>query len=108
VSGWQGRGALVTRQWQLLVLLRGGPKTLLQLADALAVSTRTIMRDLTALQNVPFPITSDREHGPVHARWSLASIPEWPRNEAVPVRTLPGGLPAPRHGRPHDRIEGRV
>lgn len=73
------------------MLLRAAPQTLEALAKALSVSTRTIRRDLAALQAVPLPITSRFEgdrHGVQREQpnvWALGETPAWPRREIAPV-----------------------
>lgn len=80
------------RQWKLLVILRRGWWTLDQLADQLDCSTRTIRRDLVALQTVPLPIVERRnedEQGlDEPALWSVGAIDAWPRREATPVKDV--------------------
>ncbi len=61
------RGDQLSRQWRLLRLLehRSG-RTAEQLASELGVTTRTVRRDLDAVQAGGWPVTSDREDGRVH------------------------------------------
>jgi predicted DNA-binding transcriptional regulator YafY len=79
----RGRGALVVRQWRLLVLLRRGPHTIPQLARELGVAERTVFRDLNALESVPFPLLRDGLQSV-----TLAAMPEWPRRETTPVQEI--------------------
>ena len=85
---WQGRNTVVVRQWRILLLLRTQPRTLLQMAHALDVCTRTVRRDVDALSEV-FPITSTNERGRgARTIYALAVMPEWPRDAVAPVREL--------------------
>lgn len=84
----RGRGSILLRQWNLLLMLRRGPKTVIELADALGVCERTIVRDLEVLQGVPFPLTAEQERVWKHAKWTLSGMPEWPRNSVAPVQEL--------------------
>ncbi len=74
-----GRNAEVIRQWTLLKELEGSrTSTIDGLAERTGVSTRTIRRDLIALQEAGFPIYDDTtEDGRKH--WRL---------DAKPVRAL--------------------
>ncbi len=56
------RGDQTTRQWRLLYILaaRGG-KTIAELAQEIGCSRRTVWRDLAILQEVGFPLTTDRD-----------------------------------------------
>ena len=67
------RNRQVVRQWEVLQQLEQGPKSLEQLARAVGdggVTTRTIRRDLEALQAARFPIYNDRDEDGV-MRWRL-------------------------------------
>lgn len=83
------------RMWRIVVLLRCRPHTLQDLAEKLSVSTRTIRRDLQALQAVPLPIQS-RFASPTRAgirgadpnEWFLGEIPAWPRREVAPIAAV--------------------
>lgn len=69
------RNAEVIRQWKLLRTLdahRLGA-TVKELSSELGVTTRTIWRDLAALQEVGFPLTSELDGR--QTRWTLASAP---------------------------------
>jgi predicted DNA-binding transcriptional regulator YafY len=69
------RNAEVIRQWNLLRVVevaRVG-KTVRELADELAVTTRTIYRDLDALQTVGFPLTNETRDGKTY--WTLSGSP---------------------------------
>lgn len=85
------------RMWRILVLLRCQPHTLQELSEKLSVCTRTIRRDLRALQAVPLPIES-RFTEPTRAGirsgeanvWSLGETPAWPRREVSPIADPPG------------------
>ena len=69
------RNAEVIRQWNLLRSLEAARygKTVPQLADEMDVTTRTIYRDLEALQTVGFPLTDEVRDG--HKYWSLSASP---------------------------------
>lgn len=89
------RSAKFIRQWRILVELRQGPRSLRQLAEALAVHPRTVRRDISALQRVPLPITSrfdgDSREGIRSADpqvWSLGATPAWPRDQLYPIADL--------------------
>lgn len=88
----EDRGAKFIRLWRLLVLLRTGPQTLEQLAAALGVHARTVRRDLSVLQRVPFPITSRFETGSRQGIrvgdanvWALGDVSAWPPDSPVPI-----------------------
>ena len=55
------RNAEVIRQWKILKTVEAGRHTTTQaLADELAVTERTIRRDIEALQEAGFPLYDDR------------------------------------------------
>jgi len=59
-----GRNSELIRQWTLLQQVAGArDRTIPKLALALGVSTRTIRRDLAALQEAGFPIYDDTSNG---------------------------------------------
>jgi predicted DNA-binding transcriptional regulator YafY len=67
------RNAEVIRQWTILREIersRGGA-TLQDLASQTGVTTRTIRRDLEALQTAGFPLYDDRSHEDGHTRWRV-------------------------------------
>ena len=80
------RGSQAVRQWQLLVELRRGPRTLEQLAAVLGASQRTVYRDIVGLEAVPFPIV--RTEGSAGVVWSVGCMRSWPRNEPTPIASL--------------------
>lgn len=53
------RNRMVVRQWELLQLLESGRRSLNQLAGELGVTTRTVRRDLEALEEAHFPIVKE-------------------------------------------------
>jgi predicted DNA-binding transcriptional regulator YafY len=60
------RGDQLTRQWRLAQLLAGRTgRTLAQLQSELAVSKRTVQRDLGDLQAAGFPVVSEPRNGTV-------------------------------------------
>lgn len=68
------RNDQITRQWRLLRLLEGSQgRSLQELADAVPddypKNSRTLRRDLDALQAVGFPLIAERRHG--QTRWRL-------------------------------------
>lgn len=65
------RNAEMIRQWQILQALESGRygRTIQELADEHGVTTRTIRRDLDALEQAGFPLTSSEGAG-AH-RWRL-------------------------------------
>jgi predicted DNA-binding transcriptional regulator YafY len=69
------RNAEVIRQWNLLRSVEAARygKTVRELAEALDVTTRTIYRDLEALQTVGFPLTNESRDG--HTYWTLSDSP---------------------------------
>jgi predicted DNA-binding transcriptional regulator YafY len=79
-----GRSGELIRQWTLLQKVAGErANTIPKLAAALGVSTRTIRRDLAALQVAGFPVYDDTINGtrfwrverkPL-ARWQAADSP---------------------------------
>lgn len=83
------------RMLRVLVLLRQRPHTVGQLAQMRGCCERTIVRDLYALQSVPFPIES-RFPPAAHPHrqgvragdqneWFLGEMPAWPRGAVAPV-----------------------
>jgi len=81
----------LVRCWRILVILRQRPSTLQMLAEDLGVTTRTIRRDLKALQRVPLPIGIRSRRGLRGGDpnvWILGEVPEWPRREDLPTRPL--------------------
>jgi predicted DNA-binding transcriptional regulator YafY len=69
------RNAEVIRQWKLLRALDAQKygATVNELARELEVTTRTIWRDLAALQEVGFPLVDERDGR--QTRWKLAGTP---------------------------------
>jgi predicted DNA-binding transcriptional regulator YafY len=79
------RGDQLTRQWRLVQLLAGRTgRTLAQLQAELAVSKRTVQRDLGDLQAAGFPVVSEPRNGTVF--WHFV---EGFRAEAALSLTLP-------------------
>jgi predicted DNA-binding transcriptional regulator YafY len=69
------RNAEMTRQWKVLLALESHRfgRTITELAELLGVTTRTIRRDLEALQEAGFPVyDQDVDH---HRRWKLDALP---------------------------------
>lgn len=68
------RNAEVIRQWTILREIeraRGAGVTIDDLADQTGVTTRTIRRDLQALEEAGFPIFDDRSRDDGKTRWQL-------------------------------------
>lgn len=68
------RNAEVIRQWTILREVenaRAGGVTIDDLASLCAVTTRTIRRDLQALEEAGFPLFDDRSHGDGRTRWRV-------------------------------------
>jgi predicted DNA-binding transcriptional regulator YafY len=68
------RNAEVVRQWTILREIeraRGGGVTLDDLAELAGVTTRTIRRDLQALEEAGFPIYDDRSADDGRTRWQM-------------------------------------
>ena len=68
------RNAEVIRQWTILREVeqaRGVGLTIDQLAPLCGVTTRTIRRDLQALEEAGFPLFDDRSHEDGRTRWKL-------------------------------------
>src|SRR5881296_1024217 len=68
------RNAEVIRQWTILREIeraRGGGATIDDLAAMCAVTTRTIRRDLQALEEAGFPLYDDRTHDDGRTRWRV-------------------------------------
>ncbi len=68
------RNAEVIRQWTILREVeraRGGGATLDELAALCSVTTRTIRRDLQALEEAGFPLYDDRSHDDGRTRWRV-------------------------------------
>ena len=67
------RNAEVIRQWTILREIeraRGSGVTIDELASQCAVTTRTIRRDLQALEEAGFPLYDDRSHDDGRTRWN--------------------------------------
>jgi predicted DNA-binding transcriptional regulator YafY len=68
------RNAEVIRQWTILREIekaRGGGVTIDDLASQCGVTTRTIRRDLQALEESGFPLYDDRSHDDGRTRWAI-------------------------------------
>jgi predicted DNA-binding transcriptional regulator YafY len=68
------RNAEVIRQWTILGEIeraRGSGVTIDALASLCSVTTRTIRRDLQALEEAGFPIYDDRSHDDGRTRWTM-------------------------------------
>src|SRR4249920_3722044 len=68
------RNAEVIRQWNVLREIeraRGSGATIDDLATLCAVTTRTIRRDLQALEEAGFPLYDDRSHDDGRTRWMI-------------------------------------
>jgi predicted DNA-binding transcriptional regulator YafY len=68
------RNAEVIRQWTILREIeraRGGGVTIDDLASRCGVTTRTIRRDLQALEEAGFPLYDDRSHDDGRTRWAI-------------------------------------
>jgi proteasome accessory factor B len=68
------RNAEVIRQWTILREIeraRGGGATIDELAAQCGVTTRTIRRDLQALEEAGFPLFDDRTHDDGRTRWRI-------------------------------------
>jgi predicted DNA-binding transcriptional regulator YafY len=68
------RNAEVIRQWTILREIeqaRARGVTIDDLASLCAVTTRTIRRDLQALEEAGFPLFDDRSHGDGRTRWNI-------------------------------------
>jgi hypothetical protein len=92
------RARVFVRMWRVLVLLRCAPHTLDELAEKLRVCTRTIRRDLKALQAVPLPVVGvfpESSRKGIQAqqpqRWMIGELPAWPEADPVPAAELAPG-----------------
>src|SRR5438552_10075905 len=68
------RNAEVIRQWTILREIeraRHGGVTIDDLASQCDVTTRTIRRDLQALEEAGFPLYDDRSHDDGRTRWAI-------------------------------------
>lgn len=68
------RNAEVIRQWNILREIersRAGGVTIDALANVRDVTTRTIRRDLQALEEAGFPLYDDRSHDDGRTRWTI-------------------------------------
>jgi predicted DNA-binding transcriptional regulator YafY len=68
------RNAEVIRQWTILRAIeqaRSGGVTIDDLASQCGVTTRTIRRDLQALEEAGFPLYDDRSHSDGRTRWAI-------------------------------------
>jgi predicted DNA-binding transcriptional regulator YafY len=65
------RGDQLSRQWKIIQALSAshGGKSASQLAQALSCHSRTVYRDLEALQHAGFPLYTERKEGKVH--WAI-------------------------------------
>ena len=64
------RNRMIVRSWTVLHLIESTPRALRELAEELNVTTRTIRRDLEALEEAGFPLYNDR-HDDGALRWHL-------------------------------------
>ena len=64
------RNAQVVRQWEILITLQAGSRTVPELAQQFATTRRTIYRDLDALQAARFALYNER-HADGAIRWHL-------------------------------------
>lgn len=62
------RNRQVVRTWSVLHLIGESPRTIDDLAQDLGVTTRTIRRDIEALEEAGFPLYSDK-HDDGKTRW---------------------------------------
>ena len=91
------RGVGFVRMWRLLVLLRQGPQTLVELARMLGVSSRTIRRDLELLRRVPLPVASRFPEGRKGVRaedateWFVTETAAWPSGDRIPLADITDG-----------------
>lgn len=76
------RNQQVVRQWQLLLALQARPCGINQLARDLDVATRTIRRDLEALEMAGFPLFDTQDDDRV-VRWHLMPTATTPGRRAV-------------------------
>src|SRR5476649_1099914 len=68
------RNAEVIRQWTILREIeqaRGAGVTIDELASQCGVTTRTIRRDLQALEEAGFPLYDDKTHDDGRTRWRV-------------------------------------
>src|SRR6266849_5670073 len=68
------RNSEVIRQWSILREIehaRGAGVTIDDLASSCGVTTRTIRRDLQALEEAGFPLYDDRSHDDGRTRWRI-------------------------------------
>jgi predicted DNA-binding transcriptional regulator YafY len=71
------RNAEVIRQWRILREIeraRGAGTTIDELASLCEVTTRTIRRDLQALEEAGFPLYDDRTHDDGKTRWRVNGL----------------------------------
>lgn len=64
------RNTQVVRQWSILQSLKAAPRTVPELARDLGTTSRTVYRDLEALQTLPFAFYTER-HDDGATRWHL-------------------------------------
>ncbi|HEX4347520.1 MAG TPA: WYL domain-containing protein [Vicinamibacterales bacterium] len=72
------RNAEVIRQWTILREIEGARAagvTIDELASLCSVTTRTIRRDLQALEEAGFPLFDDKSHDDGRTRWSINGQP---------------------------------
>jgi hypothetical protein len=89
------RHRMLIRSWEILLLLRERPRSLAEFAETFGVHQRTVRRDLEALCQVGFPLTTSRDDvddPKRHALWSLAPMPEWPRRAHTPTGRRSGRM----------------
>ena len=79
------RNRQVVRQWEVLSLLEGRPRSLGEMAAAVGdagVTTRTIRRDLEALEAAQFPVYNETDDDGI-IRWRLLSKGVTPARRAA-------------------------
>lgn len=78
------RHRTLTRTWTTLSLIGQRPRTLPEIAQELGVTTRTVRRDLEALEAAGFPLYNDRDDANYrHVTWHLLTAATVPARRAA-------------------------
>ena len=76
------RNRMIVRTWTVLHLITERPRTLDELAGELSVTTRTIRRDIEALEEAGFPLFNEC-HDDGRVRWHTLNPRSTPTRRAA-------------------------